>query len=375
MTLTFALTALLAAMAAVTMLNLAAAPRLHRYPTKATGPVVSVLIPARDEAENLSRSLPALMRSAYGPLEVIVLDDGSTDATTAVARGIAALDPRVRVLQGTEPPRGWTGKNWACHQLAREADGDILLFCDADVVPGPDALGRTAAALEAEGADVLTAFPRHRYGTAAERAVVPVVAQLPIAALLPLPLVHRTRAISVSAGNGQWMAWRRAAYYRVGGHAAVAGDVLEDVRLARRAKAAGLRLLPVLAPRELEVRMYRGWHEVRNGFAKNLYPLVGGSPLYAALVPVVFGLAMLLPLALPLAAGFVGSPIAPALAPLALLIVIRVAGATLFGAGGDTILLHAAGVPAAVALVLESAARHRGGRVSWKRRILAREGG
>jgi glycosyltransferase involved in cell wall biosynthesis len=107
---------------------------------------VSLLLPARDEAENLREALPRLARLDYPALEVLVLDDGSTDATAAVVREHAARDPRLRLLTGAELPPGWLGKNWACHQLGAAAAGEVLVFCDADVtVPGRRRCGAPSA--------------------------------------------------------------------------------------------------------------------------------------------------------------------------------------------------------------------------------------
>ena len=371
--LTAVLVALLTPMLVVATVNLVAAPRLHRQrPVPGTGlPRVSVLVPARDEAENLRRLLPALLATEYASLEIVILDDESEDGTRDVFREFAS-DARVRTLEGESPPAGWTGKNWACHQLARAATGEVLLFCDADVRPGPHAVARTVAALERSRADVLTAIPRHERSGRFERAVIPLVAVVPVAALLPLPLVARTRAVSLAMGNGQWFAWRRAAYRRVGGHARVRSEVLEDVRLARLAKRSGLRLAVCVAPRDLVVRMYRGRAETREGFAKNLYPLVGGRPWTLAAALVVLLGAGLGPILLPVAA--IGAGTGPvALLPLAELAAIRLMAAALVADPPGTVVLHPLGVLAVASLALESWRRHRRGTVAWKRRTLGRE--
>ena len=371
--LTAALVALLTPMLIVAAVNLAAAPRLHRVRPAADGdgPRVSVLVPARDEADNLRRLLPALLTTEYAPLEIVLLDDESVDETRAVLREFEA-DARVRAIEGVAPPAGWSGKNWACHQLARAATGDVLIFCDADMRPGVHAVARTVAALGQSRADALTAVPRHDEGGRFERAVIPLVAVVPVAALLPLPLVSRTRAVSLAMGNGQWFAWRRAAYDRVGGHARVRSDVLEDVRLARIAKRKGLRLSAYVAPRDLAVRMYRGRSDTREGFVKNLYPLAGGRPWTLAVALAVLLGAGIGPILLPVAA--IGAGTGPiVLVPLAELALIRLMAAALVADSPGTIVLHPIGVLAVASLALESWRRHRRGTVAWKRRTLAHE--
>ena len=366
------LVALLAPMVTVALVNLVAAPRLHRVAATPSGPRVSVLIPARDEADNLRRLLPALLASDYQDMEVLVLDDASTDETRAVVRGFAASDPRLGLIHGTEPPAGWTGKNWACRRLARAADGEVLVFCDADMRPGRMAVARTVAALDVEQADALTAIPRHERGELFDRAVIPLITTVPVAALLPLPLVSRTRAVSVSMGNGQWFAWRRSAYERLGGHARVRSDVLEDVRLARLAKRRRLRLAAYVASRDLAVRMYRDRASTRQGFVKNLYPLVGGRPWTLALALTLLLGAGLGPIVLPFAA--VGSGAGTlVLLPLGMLTAVRGMAAVLVGDNLRSAALHPFGVIAVTTLAVESWRRHRHGTVAWKRRTLTHE--
>jgi chlorobactene glucosyltransferase len=364
------LTVVLAVMVLVAALNLLAAPRLHRVLPARVGPRVSVLIPARDEEDNLRRLLPALRTSPYPDLEILVLDDGSTDGTPAVIREHASADPRVTAMEGREPPAGWNGKNWACHQLSKRASGEVLLFCDADVYPAPEAVARTVAAMVDGGVDALTALPRHERGGWFEEAVVPLVAKLPVAGLLVLPLVRRTKTAALAVGNGQWFAWRRDAYLAVGRHAAVRNDVLEDVRLARLAKRSGLELAPFIATRDLGVRMYRAPRQVWEGFVKNVYALAGGKDRTAGPIIALFALAMAGPLVLPLVPG--AGPLA--WAPLVLLGGIRLSASALFRDGIRTVVLHPVAVPAVLALAVTSRLRHRSGRVSWKGRYLRTEG-
>jgi hypothetical protein len=356
--------ALLAPMLAVALYNLATATRMERAPAPRRTPAVSLLIPARDEAENLRAVLPHLARLDYPALEVLILDDGSADGTAAVVREHAPRDPRLRLLPGAPLPAGWLGKNWACHQLAGAARGEVLVFCDADVTPAPAAVARTVALMDRGGADVLTAIPRQRFGSWAERAVIPLVVHLPILALLPLRRVPRTRSPSLSMGNGQWLAFTRAAYRRSGGHAAVRDAVVEDVALGRRVKAAGLRLLPVLATGTLRVRMYRGTRALGEGFGKNLYPLMGARPLAFAGALGVFLLGAVYPWAAVLA-GHAG-----AVLPLLLLLGVRAAGVALFRHGAGSLLLHPAGAVLTASLALWSAVGHHRGGLRWKDRVV-----
>lgn len=357
--------ALLAGMLGIALLNLLTAPRLERAGEPRRTPRVSLLIPARDEEATLRASLTHALAQRYPELEILVLDDRSEDGTAALVEEAAAGDPRVRLLRGAPLPAGWMGKNWACRQLADAAAGEVLVFCDADVSPAPDALRRTVALLEEAGA--VTAIPRQRFGGWVERAVVPLVVQLPVVALLPLRLVGSTRAPSLSMANGQWLAFRREAYEAAGGHGAVRAEVLEDVALARRVKRAGARLVVALAPRLLEVRMYSGGGEVRQGFRKNLFPLLGGRPATLAAGLALFALAAVYPWA----GAALGAPWA--LTALAMLLALRIVSAVCCGLGAGSVLLHPVGALLAMGIALESFAAHRRGGASWKGRPVGRE--
>jgi glycosyltransferase involved in cell wall biosynthesis len=359
---------LLAAMLLVALANLACAPRLHRAGVPRVLRRVSVLVPARNEAANLRAHLPLLLASRYPRLEVLVLDDGSEDGTAAVAEAFAREAPgRLRLIHGAPLPAGWLGKPWACAQLARAARGDVLIFCDADVAVGPRAAARTVALLERHAADAATAIPRPRLEGAAEAAAVPLVAQFPVAAMLPLALVPRTASPRVSMANGQWLAFTRDAYARVGGHAAVRGAVLEDVLLGRAVKRAGLRLVAAAAPHDLAVRMYDGWNEARAGFRKNLYALLGGRPATFAAGACLFLLSSVYPF-LAAARGTAAGVLA-----LALLAAVRIASAALFRQGWRTVLLHPLGAVLALRIAVESFATR--GRVQWRGRWVGGEGG
>lgn len=357
-------TIILGAMLLVALYNLATAPRLEDAGEPAHLPAVSVMVPARDEAENLRRTLPLLLASDYPHLEVLVLDDRSTDGTAEVAEALGGGDRRLRVLRGTDPPPGWVGKNWACHQLSEAATGNVLVFCDADVEAAPAAVRRTLAMMQTHRAGALTAIPRQRLDGWMQAAVVPVIVQLPVLSMLPLRLIPILRSPSLSMANGQWLAFSRAAYDVVGGHQGVRDEVLEDVALGRLAKAYGERLVVCAAPSLLAVRMYSGVAAMREGFRKNLYPLLGGRRGSFAAALALLSIAWIYP--------FIGAlrGTTAALLPLALLAAVRIAGALLFRQGWRTVVLHPAGALLSMVLAVESWIGHERGRVRWKGRAL-----
>ena len=257
-------------------------PVLRPRPPAPAGPAVSLLLPARDEAHNLPHTLPRLL--SQGAAEVLILDDGSSDDTARIAAELCAGLPGARVIRGLPRPPGWHGKPWACMQLGQAATGDLLIFTDADVCWESGTLASLLHCLEASGADLLTVWPRQQTRSLGERLLAPLIDDV-LLSILPAPLIRLPFA-SMSAGNGQLMAFRRAAYERVGGHALVRGEVLEDVSFAARLKARGGRVAVALGAELLSVRMYRSYAGPGGavaGFAKSLHAVHGGSRTVMAL--------------------------------------------------------------------------------------------
>ncbi len=280
----------------ITLSNLLLFPRLGRplRPLPADPPLVSVLVPARDEAQVIGQTVRAILAQSYPRLEVLVLDDQSSDGTSALAREAAGGDGRLRVMAGAPLPDGWLGKNWACSQLAEAAGGEWLVFTDADVVWQPGALAALIGEAEHERADLLSIWPTQETVTWGERLVVPLMA-LVVLGYLPILGVHALPGALFAAANGQCMAFRRESYTRVGGHARVRAEVVEDVVLARRVKACGLRLRMADGAGQIGCRMYRNWAEVRDGYAKNILSGYGGSTVFLFLATVFHWAVFLLP--------------------------------------------------------------------------------
>ena len=274
--------AFLSSQAAVVLLNLVSFPRLDRLPRPPSTAQrrrrrVSLLIPARNEVHALPATLPGYL--GQGADEVVVLDDQSNDGTSE----LLAATPGLRVISGRPLPEGWSGKNWACHQLSEVATGDVLIFTDADVRWSPGALDAILSEMERRGAGLLTAWTRQHCGTLGERLIVPLI-DMVLLANLPYPLVRLLPFASLSGGSGAMMAWTRSAYQRVGGHAADPLQVLDDVQMARRAKAQRVGLALALSGPLLQTRMYRSYPEVVAGFSKNIKAAAGGSGVVLVVV-------------------------------------------------------------------------------------------
>jgi chlorobactene glucosyltransferase len=240
----------------------------------ASGPLLTVIVPARNEAHNIRRVLESLAASEYPAFEIIVVDDRSRDGTAELARSV---DPgrarRLEVVDGDPLPAGWLGKPWACWQGYLRARGDLLLFTDADTVHGPRLLGRAVAGLLGEeDAPALTLVGRQLAETFWERLVQPQIL-LTLVARFPdpsrrLPPDRWRSAIA----NGQYILFRRDAYEALGGHRRVRGAVVEDMRLAQLVVESGSRMLARRAEDGLATRMYRSLDELVAGWSKNLVP-------------------------------------------------------------------------------------------------------
>jgi len=242
--------------------------------------LVSVIVPARNEAGRLEPALRSLERQRHPSVEVIVVDDESTDGTYAEA--CRNTSERVRVVRGAPLPAGWIGKTWANHQGAEAASGGWLLFTDADVVHAPDAVGMALKLAHRLGGPGLTVLPRLETGSWAERIVQPAAAVL-IRSFVAPGLLIRLRAAPTAIAAGGFILLRRAAYDSAGGHAAIRDRLVDDKALAEQVKRHVGPLAIVDGGGLVRVRMYRGLPELWRGWRKNTSVGVAErSPLLAA---------------------------------------------------------------------------------------------
>ncbi len=239
-------------------------------------PLVSVLIPARNEEQNLPLILADLEKHDYVNIEVIVYDDLSDDRTLEVARSFADRDSRFSVFEGRELPGGWQGKNHGCHQLSLKARGDYLLFLDADVRVRPWLIRRSLGHMIHYDLSLLSIFPRQLMQTLGELLTVPAM-NLILLSLLPMRLIRLSHRPSLAAANGQFMLFEAGTYREQRYHEQVRGQNVEDMAIIRQMKQQRLRVHTMLSSGEVECRMYRGYYEAIGGMTRSVFAFFGGS--------------------------------------------------------------------------------------------------
>jgi hypothetical protein len=361
----FALAVLPAAMGA---LNLASLRPPGRVAQADPGVLVSILIPARNEAKRIGAALEAARASHGVPVEIVVMDDGPEDGTADIVRTHAAADPRVRLETAPPLPPGWAGKCHACQRLTEAARGTHLLFIDADVELAPHAAAALAMHARPTGTALVSGVPRQAMRSLGELLTVPMI-NLMLAGYLPMGRMRRTTEPALGAACGQLLLVDAAAYRAAGGHAAVRGHVHDALMLARRFRACGRRTDLVAGAGLARCRMYRGFVEAWRGFLKNAHEGMATPRVLPVWTVLLAGGHVLPPfLVLAAIAGFV-SPW-PALGALLLSLALRTAVTAHAQEPWRTVPLHPATV--AVALVIQWTAllRHRRGRpTAWKGRV------
>ena len=339
-------------------------------------PLVSLIIPARNEAANIRRCVESALASSYPALDVIVVDDHSTDDTGAIVRELAERDARLRVIVPAPLAAGWFGKQWACAAGAQASAGELLGFMDADTAQSRDLVTRVVNAMDSRGADMLSVAGTQEMGSFWEKIVQPQIFGILLQRYGGTESVNRSRFASNKIANGQCLWLRREAYDALGGHAAVRDKVAEDLSLAQRYFRAGRTVSLVLGLDQLSTRMYTSLRELVEGWGKNVY--AGGVDAmpagslgravfpFALMTPALFGLVPPLVLALGLL-GVVGhgALVWAAIATAAnlvwwLLVYAWLRTSPLYA------LLHPLG--AAVVLYIAVGAIARGRRVRWKGR-------
>ncbi len=352
--------------AGITLINLVTWPRGRVGSTSDRAALgrVSAIVPARNEEATIADCVRAL--AAAGVDQIVVWDDASTDRTPEVLRALVdelklCFAGTFTVGRGTGLPAGWVGKPHACERGAGLADGDLLLFVDADVRVAPDLLSRLADLHR--GVDLVTAVPRQETGSFLEHHVLPLL-HLTYVSWLPLALIPLLRDPRILAANGQLLSIRRSAWSRVGGFAAVRTAVVDDMAFCARAKAVGVRVRFADGFLLARCRMYTSGDEVWRGFSKNLYAGIGASPFALAGVLALYASTFVLPwLLLPLGP--------PAWLAVGANLIQRAVLVARFRHRPETIPLHLVGFGPFFGIALNSWRWHARKRIEWRGRSYA----
>jgi chlorobactene glucosyltransferase len=260
-------------------------------------PFVSVVVPARNEARSIEACMRSILASEWPRLELIVVNDHSTDGTGEIARRVAAEDPRVTVIDAPDLPAGWFGKQHACHHGQLRARGSVLLFTDADTTHGPLVLPRALRVMRERKAALFSVHPGQEYGTFWERLLMPQVIVMIVVRYGSAEATNRSTNPLAKFANGQFLMITREWYTRVGGHEAVRTHVTEDLRLAQEVCRAGGNVQVLDGRGEVETRMYQGLGELMIGWSKNIYAggrdTIVAPPFVHALIRLVFPVPML----------------------------------------------------------------------------------
>lgn len=245
-----------------------------------TNELVSVLIPARNEEQNILNLLVDLQHQIYKNIEILVFDDQSTDRTAQLVSDMAKYDNRIRLLNSTGLPEGWLGKNHACHSLAQQAKGDYLLFLDADVRAEQGLISRTIWYAKNQNTKLLSIFPTQKMHSMGEKAVVPIMNYI-LLTLLPLALVQRTKYASLAAANGQFMLFEAETYKKLYPHELLKTEKVEDIKIAQLYKKHALKMACISNNKDVSCRMYTNYKASLEGFSKNIVMFFGNSYLLA----------------------------------------------------------------------------------------------
>ena len=339
-------------------------------------PAVSVLVPARNEAAAIEPCVRAILASRDVELEVVVLDDASTDGTDAIVRQLAEQDARVRLIRGRPLPSGWCGKQHACAQLAEAATHETWVFLDTDVRLSTDAVRRCVAFLDASRASLVSGFPRQVTGSFLEWMLLPLI-HFVLLGFLPIARSRMDNSPGLAAGCGQLFITRRGDYLRAGGHTAIRASLHDGIKLPRAFRRAGLRTDIFDATDIASCRMYTRSLDVWKGLSKNATEGIG-SP--ATIVPFTILLAggQMLPwvlVAWGLATGWQGWPawtVAAAVVAVALSSLPRILAAGRFRQSVTSVLAHPLGILVFLAIQWVALGRRLLGlQTSWRGRSLA----
>ncbi|MGD0855780.1 MAG: glycosyltransferase [Dehalococcoidia bacterium] len=341
-------------------------------------PLVSILIPARNEEENIGRCLSSVLNQDYPNFEVLVLDDNSRDGTAGIIRKVSEEDGRVQLISGEPLPEGWAGKCFACHQLSQKARGEWLLFVDADTVSKPHLIRGTLEIAINNRISMLSGFPQQQVSGLTQKIVIPILFYFVIMSWFPLWLLHRSKKPLPTLAIGQFLLFKQQAYQRIGGHQIVKSRIMEDVWFAIEMSRRGERTLSVDLSKAMTTIMYKTIGTMTEGCVKWFYSVAALSPLTLVgffLAAYIFYLAPFYwvltgPINIIVSSGqWVGWTVVISL-QVVLLMLMRVIADLYFRGSAISFIFHPLGTAFLILTVLYAVARRAvGAGVAWKDRV------
>jgi glycosyltransferase involved in cell wall biosynthesis len=274
------ITAFLVLRVFISLANLLSNPRLRKFETDYDDKV-SILVPVRNEEKNIIPLLESLESQDYKNIEVIVLDDKSSDNTKNLVEKFIEKRSNFKLVEGKSLPKEWLGKPWACHQLSEEATGKYFLFIDADVRIRDGAIGNSLRLMKIKYLSLFSLYPNQIMKTSGEKMVVPLINYI-LLSLLPLRLVFQSHSTAFAAASGQYMMFSAYAYKEFKWHEQVKLKVTEDTEIMRLVKKQLLKGKTYLGSGMVECRMYSGYKDAIEGFSKNLFAGFGYNVLAIA---------------------------------------------------------------------------------------------
>ncbi|MBH60091.1 MAG: hypothetical protein CL907_02850 [Dehalococcoidia bacterium] len=236
---------------------------------KTQSALVSILIPARNEEANIGRCLYSLIDQSYKNIEIIILDDDSTDYTFSIAKEISKKDKRIKIVKGMPIEKDWLGKNWACHQLSSIAKGDMLLFIDADTKLQSKTIEETITEMEESDIDLITLFPKRVTSTSVDKIISVTVGWFIFSCL---PILFSNKNPIFSSAFGQYLLFRKGAYFSIGGHESIKDNILDDFELGRSITREGFNLKVFDGTDRISTFSYSSEREAIDGLSKSIFP-------------------------------------------------------------------------------------------------------
>ncbi|AEF85916.1 glycosyltransferase, family 2 [Treponema primitia ZAS-2] len=281
--------------------------RKNTRPAELTdGPLVSVLVPMRNEEQNVEICINSLREQTYRNYEILIIDDNSTDRTLELIQKMARLDTRIHIYQGMPLADGWFGKPYAMQQLAREAKGEILMFTDADTVHSPTSVSWTVTNMHTLQADLISGFTGQVFKSFGEMIVGSLLFFM-TGFIIPLWMNKLSKLGSFSTAVGQFIAIKKEVFDEIGGYEPLRHKTTEDVYLARYVKEKGYKTFFLDIKGHIQCRMYPGYTAAVEGIGKNIYDFFGKNPVIVSIVAVLVLLFLFLPAPMLFVSLFMGS--------------------------------------------------------------------